>query len=140
MRLHHTGVVVRDIKRAAGDFVSLWGYRFASGIIHDPLQTAHVQFLSLGDDRPFLELVAPDGPGSKLSVSAKERQGPHHLCYAVSDIEGMCDRLRDYGLFLIQEPVPAVAFPGRRIAWLMDRNRVLTELVEEGQDDWEIPS
>ena len=31
---------------------------------------------------------------------------------------------------VIQEPTPAVAFGGRRIAWLMGDDRVLTELVE----------
>jgi methylmalonyl-CoA/ethylmalonyl-CoA epimerase len=138
MRLHHVGVVVRNIERAAADFVSCWGYLRVSGVIHDPLQTAFVQFLRLGEDRPLLELVAPDGPESKLAAAAKERAGAHHICHAVSDIEGTCERLRAQGLIVIQEPVPAVAFPGRRIAWLMDRNRVLTELVEEGNDDWSI--
>ena len=31
------------------------------------MQTAYVQFLALAGESMFLELVAPDGPGSKLA-------------------------------------------------------------------------
>jgi hypothetical protein len=35
---------------------------------------------------------------------------------------------------IIAAPVPAVAFNGRRIAWLIGRDKLLTELVERGAD------
>jgi methylmalonyl-CoA/ethylmalonyl-CoA epimerase len=103
------------------------------------LQTAFVQFLRLGSEVTLLELVAPDGPESKLSVAAKRSRGLHHVCFAVEDIHGTCKRLAEEGMVVVQEPVPAVAFRGRRIAWLMGRSRVLTELVEEGKDEWRTP-
>jgi methylmalonyl-CoA/ethylmalonyl-CoA epimerase len=140
LRLHHVGIAVPDIPRAAADFISQFGYRAVSGIIHDPLQTAFVQFFRVGNDQTLLELVAPDGPESKLSAATKRHSGLHHLCYAVNDICGACGRLNAEGMVVIQEPVPAVAFPGRRIAWLLGRNRVLTELVEEGKDEWTAPA
>jgi hypothetical protein len=34
-------------------------------------------------------------------------------------------------MFLVSAPVPATAFLGRRIAWLMDRDGLLIELVEQ---------
>ena len=139
-RLHHVGIVVRDIQRAAEDLVMRFGYRPESSVIHDPLQTAFVQFFRLRNDHTLLELVAPDGASSKLAAAAKRRGGLHHLCFAVDDIDGTCKRLNAEGLLLIQGPVLAVAFPGRRIAWLLDRNHVLTELLEEGTDDWPSPS
>jgi methylmalonyl-CoA/ethylmalonyl-CoA epimerase len=37
-------------------------------------------------------------------------------------------------MLLLQRPVPAAAFPGRRIAWLMGDDRLPVELVEEGAD------
>jgi methylmalonyl-CoA/ethylmalonyl-CoA epimerase len=60
----------------------------------------------------------------------------NHLCYAVDDIAAACVFLREKGMLVIQEPVPAVAFPGRRIAWLMGTGNMLTELVEDGVDAW----
>jgi methylmalonyl-CoA/ethylmalonyl-CoA epimerase len=45
-----------------------------------------------------------------------------------------CDWLRDTGFFLISEPVPAVAFDGRRVAWFRGPDRLLVELVESGTD------
>jgi len=139
MRHHHIGLVVPDVSRAASDVIAQFGYRPVSGIIHDPLQTAFVQFFRLGSEQTLLELVGPDGPESKLSIAARRRMGLHHLCFAVEDIHGTCKRLAEEGMVVVQEPVPAVAFRGRRIAWLMGRNRVLTELVEEGKDEWPAP-
>jgi methylmalonyl-CoA/ethylmalonyl-CoA epimerase len=62
----------------------------------------------------------------------KKGGGTHHVCYAVEDIDAACADLRRHGMSLIRTPVSAAAFRGRRIAWLMGRDRMLTELVEEG--------
>ena len=50
----------------------------------------------------------------------------------VADIERACEQLREQSMMLIAPPVPAVAFGGRRIAWLMDGGCFLVELVEAG--------
>ena len=139
MRTHHIGVVVPDIALAAPEVAAQHGYRAVSPVIHDPLQTAFVQFFRLRAEPVLLELVAPDGARSKLSGAARRRRGLHHLCYAVEDIDAACASLAAEGMVIIQEPVPAAAFPGRKIAWLMGRNQILTELVEEGIDGWTAP-
>jgi len=137
-RLHHIGVAVRDIAAAAKELHDLFDYRIRSGLVHDPIQTAYVQFLQMEGDSSYVELVAPDGPNSKLVGALKRGGGLNHLCYATADIEGMCGELRAGGMVVIQEPVPATAFPGRRIAWLMGGGRILTELVEEGVERWSL--
>lgn len=136
-RLHHIGIAVHDLDAAARELVDLLGYRVRSRVIHDPVQTAHVQFLQQESDPACVELVTPDGPASKLSGALKRGGGLNHLCYAVGDIDAACRRLSEGGMLIVQEPVAAVAFPGRRIAWLMGGARVLTELVEEGVDRWQ---
>ena len=133
--IHHVGVAVRDIPKTAEFYVRSFGYRIESAIIHDPAQSALVQFLRFPGDRTYLELVQPEGPGSKLSQAIKSGGGLHHICYAADDIERACKELCAGGLFLIAPPVPAVAFKGRRIAWLADSGRVITELVERGPED-----
>ena len=80
LSLHHIGYVVRTINTIAANYVSRFGYELVTPIIHDPLQTALVQFLKLPGDRTYLEYVAPDGPDSKL-VNAAKRAGLNHLCF-----------------------------------------------------------
>jgi methylmalonyl-CoA/ethylmalonyl-CoA epimerase len=131
-QLHHVGVVVKDIALATEDYVRRLGYEVRGPIVHDPGQTAFVRFLGQAGSSVFLELVSPDRPESKLSNALKNGGGLNHLCFVVDDIESASQELRSRGMHLIQPPVPAVAFPGRRIAWLVGRDRVLIELVERG--------
>lgn len=104
--------------------------RTGGGLFHDPVQTALIQFLRLPGDSILIELVAPDGPASRLSKVILKGGGINHLCHSTPDIEAACRSLQDQGMAIIEEPTPAVAFGGRRIAWLMGDDHVLTELVE----------
>ena len=131
LSLHHIGILVKDVSQSMQGYVSM-GYALASDIIHDPIQTAIAQFLRLPGDSVFLELIAPNGPDSKLSNALKKQPGFHHVCYSTPGIEGACAALASEGWFLITPPVAAVAFPGRRIAWLRGADRLLVELVEAG--------
>jgi methylmalonyl-CoA/ethylmalonyl-CoA epimerase len=132
LNLHHIGIAVADIAQATETYVRTLGCEVKSQIIHDPVQTAYVQFLKLPGDSVYLEFVSPDGQGSKLAAAMKKGGGLNHLCYSVTDIEAACKHLRAQGLMQLQAPVPAVAFKGRQIAWLMGRDRVPVELVESG--------
>ena len=126
--------MVADIAKAIGPYLAHCGYEERTGIIHDPTQTAYVQFLRRPGDTVLLELVAPDGPSSKLSAALQRGGGFHHVCHSTPDIDDACRALRSGGFFLIAAPVPAVAFEGRRIAWLLARDRSLVELVERGPE------
>jgi methylmalonyl-CoA/ethylmalonyl-CoA epimerase len=132
LTLHHVGVVVREIAPAVTSYRNRFGYEVASEAVHDPKQTAVVQFLRLPGDSAYLELVAPDEGRGRLTRALEKGGGLHHLCYATDDIERSCTELRAQGLFLIHPPEPAEAFGGRRIAWLMGKDQVLVELVERG--------
>jgi methylmalonyl-CoA/ethylmalonyl-CoA epimerase len=132
LRLHHVGVAVADLETAVAKYTQTFGYELHSAVIHDPHQTALVQFLKLPGDTVFLEFVTPDSDGSKLTNALKRGGGLNHLCYRTSDIDAACRHLRAEGLLLLQRPVAAVAFPSRRIAWLVGKDRILVELVEAG--------
>lgn len=132
MRLHHIGHLVHDLSAAAAACQARFGYRIESAVIKDPVQTALVQFLRLPGGANWLELVTPNGSDSKLSSALAKGGGLHHLCYEVDDIEAACIALRRQKMALLGAPAPAVAFAGRRIAWLLGRDRLLTELVESG--------
>ena len=132
LKLHHIGVVVREIEEHRAFYVQSLGYRPVTGVIHDPLQTAYVQFLAIPGADHYLELVAPDGSNSKLAKASLAGSPLNHLCYSTPGIEEALRELAAAGALLVQNPVPAVAFEGRRIAWLFSPDQLLTELVERG--------
>ena len=132
LALHHIGYLVADIEASSALWSTRFGYVLESSIIEDPAQTAFVQFLRQPGSPHWLELVAPNGPGSRLAAALKTGGGLHHLCYETAEIEAAVGTLRTQGMFPISRPTPAVAFGGRRIAWLLDPAKTLVELVESG--------
>jgi methylmalonyl-CoA/ethylmalonyl-CoA epimerase len=135
LNLHHVGMLVKKIPEAVEFYVQM-GYEIKTPIIHDPIQTAYVRFLKLAADRVFLELVSPDGPDSKLATALQKGEGLNHLCYYTEDIQACCQWLRESGFLLIAEPVAAVAFNGRRVAWFRGAARLLVEVVERGEEGY----
>jgi methylmalonyl-CoA/ethylmalonyl-CoA epimerase len=134
LRLHHLGILVKDIPQTIADYTSRFGYEVQSALIHDAVQTAFVQFVRLPGERVHVEFVSPDGPSSKLTYALNRGGGLNHLCYATDDIDLACAELRTKGLYLLQAPVLAAAFSGRRIAWLLGQDRIPVELVEQGTE------
>ncbi|MEO8194745.1 MAG: VOC family protein [Gemmatimonadales bacterium] len=132
LRLHHVGIAVSAIEPNTEIYIERFGYISCGDIVHDPVQTAYVQFLRLPGDHVFVEFVAPDGPESKLTNAIKRGGGLNHLCYATPDIDATSRELRAGGMMLVHSPTPAAAFHGRRIAWMLGRDRILIELVEQG--------
>ena len=134
LNLHHIGYAVKSIDSIAASYVSRYGYELATPIIHDPLQTALVQFLKLRGDSSYLEFVAPDGPESKLANVVKRGGSLNHLCYIAGPLEATISQLEENGMRLISEPKPGLAFAGRRICWLHGEDRLTIELVERRDD------
>jgi len=129
--LHHLGFVVGSIARAANGFAAALSARWDNQIIHDPLQKVRVAFFYPLDARnPVFELVEPAGDDAPVRDFLKEGGGLHHMCYEVDDLELCLRDARCGRLAVISTPTPAVAFGGRRIAWLGSRNRLLMELLE----------
>jgi methylmalonyl-CoA/ethylmalonyl-CoA epimerase len=65
-------------------------------------------------------------------ILKSDRGGLYHLCYTVEDLEGELARFRRHGCVKISGPTPAVAFGGRRIAFLFTPQRDIIELLERG--------
>ena len=134
LQLHHVGYFVKEIPPAAEAQVARFGYQVITPVIHDPIQTAHVQFLRLPGDQTYLEFVAPDGAQSKLHGAHKRPGVLNHLCYTAPTLEDTVAYLEEQGMRLISELSPAVAFHQRRICWLLGGDNVPIELVERGSD------
>jgi methylmalonyl-CoA/ethylmalonyl-CoA epimerase len=127
---HHVGIAVRDLASASESLKKLFGYRLSSGPFDDPVQRVSVCFLSGRADDTLLEIVAPLGPDSPIMRTLEKGGGTYHVCYEVPDMKRAIDHLVAEGALLISDPVPAVAFGMRNIAWLMTPARLLVELVQ----------
>lgn len=133
--LHHVGVAVPDIAVAIAGYQRLLGYSLLSGPFDDPIQKVTVAFLGRGaEDTVTVELVAPLTPDSPVSDLLKQnRSGAYHLCYETGDMEAAIAHFRRERCVLVSPPQPAVAFDGRRVAWLFSPLRQLFELVESAR-------
>jgi methylmalonyl-CoA/ethylmalonyl-CoA epimerase len=131
--LHHVGFAVASIENAIQQFCSSLGARQLTGEIHDPLQRAYVAFIQpSAGDRVQIELVAPADPASPLTAFVERGGGLHHVCYEVDDLDAQLADARARKSVVIRKPKPAVAFEGRRIAWIVTREKLVIEYLERG--------
>jgi methylmalonyl-CoA/ethylmalonyl-CoA epimerase len=131
-KLLHVGVAVPSLGPAAEALTDLFGYKVVSGRYDDPIQKVTVLFLAkTARDVAEIELIAPLGADSPIqSMLAKSGGGAYHLCFETNELDGALEHARKNGCIVVAAPAPAVAFEGRRIAWIYTRSRQLFELVE----------
>jgi methylmalonyl-CoA/ethylmalonyl-CoA epimerase len=131
-KLRHVGVAVPSLGPATETLSTLFGYRVVSGPFDDPIQKVSVNFLTTShNDAAEIELIAPLSEDSPItSMLAKSGGGAYHLCFETSDIDQALIHAKNNGCMIVSPAVPAVAFGGRRIAWIYTRSRQLFELVE----------
>jgi methylmalonyl-CoA/ethylmalonyl-CoA epimerase len=131
-RLMHVGVAVSTLEPTTELLSALFGYKVVSGPFDDPIQKVTVNFLAKSaEDVAEIELIAPLAQDSPIrSMLAKDGGGAYHLCFETSDIDRALAHAKNNGCIVVSPPVPAVAFQGRRIAWIYTRSRQLFELVE----------
>lgn len=128
---HHLGFVVASISAVADQFASSMSLHWEGEVIHDPLQRVRVAFLNPVDKRnPVFELVEPADPSSPVSNFLKKGGGLHHVCYEIDELDLGLRVARNSDLVIVSTPKPAVAFGGRRIAWVCSKSRLLMELLE----------
>jgi methylmalonyl-CoA/ethylmalonyl-CoA epimerase len=125
---HHIGVACKDFDQEQAKFAVL-GYRQESPDVHDPVQRVHVRFLIGGG--PRMELVRGDGQGGPLAPWLKSGIKLYHMAYVVKDLPLALNFLKTKGARIVVAPVPASAFGGRNISFLMLPNLLLVELIEQ---------
>jgi len=134
MRLHHLGFVVADIAAAMPGFVRSMNATWDSQIFADPYQKVKVAFLTTRPGDAQIELVEPNCDDSPVLRFLNDRGGGlHHACYEVADLDQELSDFRSRGSLIVKRPRPAVAFQGRRIAWLLTPEKFLVELLEESK-------
>jgi methylmalonyl-CoA/ethylmalonyl-CoA epimerase len=128
---HHVGYVVKSIAEIGEEFARSLGTEWSREIIHDPLQEARVTFMLWGNPQgPSFELVEPAGDKSPLHRFLAKGGGLHHVCYEVDSLETQLQQSRNAGCLVVKQPLPAVAFGGRKIAWVYTPQKLLVEYLE----------
>jgi len=131
MRFHHIGYAVKDIRRYLDDFlIPLFAPLSVTEPVADPIQQVTVCFAEMPGGA-LIELVEPFGDDSPVhSIIGSNRGGLYHVCYEVDDLEAEIKRFRAKRCMPLGKPVPATAFGGRRIVFLLTPERDLIEFVE----------
>lgn len=128
---HHVGFVVASIQTSVQGFAGMVRADWDERVFHDPNQGVLVTFLKshrAGD--PLWELVEPADEQSPVHSFAAKGGGLHHVCYVVENLEQALTDARALGALVTRQPMPAVAFGGRRIAWIYTKHRLLIEYLE----------
>jgi methylmalonyl-CoA/ethylmalonyl-CoA epimerase len=129
MALHHIGFVVESIEKVVDRFARSISAQWDGLIFADPLQEVRVTFLrsSTSPNESLIELVEPSSEKSPVQNFLKRGGGLHHLCYEVDSLEAQLQLSRSIGGLVVRQPMPAVAFGGRQIAWVYTADKLLTE-------------
>lgn len=124
---HHVGYATTSIVEEQAFFEQL-GYRSEGEPFSDPVQGVAGRFL-VGSG-PRIELLE-NLPGSRTLtpwIDAGVRM--YHFGYWVDDIDDALQWARSRRGRISVQPVPAVAFGGRRIAFVIFRTRMMLEFIE----------
>jgi methylmalonyl-CoA/ethylmalonyl-CoA epimerase len=132
MRFKHLGVAVANIQTALELYRDLFGYTLLSGPFDDPVHCVSVCFIGTeNSDQPIIELVAPFGDSSPVKQILAKGIAAYHVCYEVQNMDEVLKHARATGCTVLTQPLPAVAFQARRIAWFYTPTRQLVEVLEQ---------
>lgn len=129
MNIDHIGYAVKRIEKAQKAFEKL-GFVFEP-VINDTDRNVKLAFGIKDGYR--IELVSPLDKNQKSPVDqylSNSIGTPYHICYESSCFENDLDELIIQGYKVIIEPKPAVAFGGKKVAFLMNIGFGLMEIVE----------
>jgi methylmalonyl-CoA epimerase len=100
-KIHHVGVVVKDIEKALDLYVNTLGFK-ASDILTAKENGIKTVMVSLGE--VTLELVEPIDPQGGVQKFLETRgEGIHHISLEVDDINKECSLLESKGIKLTEK-------------------------------------
>lgn len=125
---HHLGVACLDLDKEAKPWLAL-GYAPEGPDFEDPRQLVRGRFL-VGAG-PRLELLIATAEASPVKAALARGAKIYHQAFLAPRFDESLLKLRNLGCKLTVGPEPAVAFQGRRIAFLLMPNLNLIELIEK---------
>ena len=127
MKLHHIGIIVKDIQKSLGELGKYFEFKETTIPTLVKSQKVNVCFLKSSD--VYIELIEPIDDDSPVKSMAESGGGFHHLCFEVDNIFEEIKKAENNGARIIVEPVEG--FEGRRIAFiLLDMKNTNCNLIE----------
>ncbi|MFZ0717891.1 VOC family protein [Mycobacterium sp.] len=127
-RFHHIGIATESIARDEAVYAQL-GYEREGGEFLDAGQGVRGVFL-VGPG-PRLELLEPYEGSTTLEPWLQAGSRLYHQAYEVDDLDASLGSARkSLRAHVIRAPMPAPAFGGRPVSFLMLRNRSVIELIQ----------
>ena len=128
MKLHHVGLVTKNIQECSALYEAL-GYS-RSTLVYDPIQMASIALMHRSGET-MIELIAPEHSQSPAHKWLKRiKAGTYHLCYETGSLPQAIGLMHGLGFVTVMDPVPAVAFEDRQVAFLWSALTGLVEIVE----------
>jgi methylmalonyl-CoA/ethylmalonyl-CoA epimerase len=130
MKIHHLGIAVKDIESSALHYRDSLGWERRSQVYIDDIQQVKVLFMG-DNNRVLYELIEPIGKDSPVSHILSKRISLYHFCYIVNDLNYAIQKISKNNFVLITGPVEAAAFNGKRIAFMINSDNLIIELLEK---------
>ncbi len=129
MKVHHIGYLVNNMEEAIKKFLLL-GFSLDRKPLYDLNRNVDICFMKM--EEIMIEIIFPHNDCKSLKrLSKKIGNAPYHLCYECSSFDREIDELlSNPGCTLVVPPQSATAINGRRVAFLLDNNIGLFELLE----------
>lgn len=129
LKFQHIGIAVNKIENTSSYYLQA-GYSMTEPVI-DPIQNIRISFLSK-QGMPTIELLEPiDDKSPVCNILSKSGVTPYHLCYTTENLDDSILKLRRKRFVTLSHPVSAIAFQGKKICFLFNKDVGLIELVEE---------
>ena len=132
-KINHIGVAVKDLDEAIKLYRDQLGLEF-KGTDEVESQKVKVAFFKIGETN--IELVAATSPDSPIAkYLEKNREGIHHICFEVDNINKALESLKERGVKLINEE-PRKGAHNTLVAFIHPKstNGVLTEICQVPED------
>ena len=129
-KIEHIGIAVSDIDASNKVFEKIFG---TENYKSEKIESEGVvtSFFQIGENK--IELVAATNSDSTISkFLSKNREGMHHVAFAVDNIQAEMERLKKEGITLLND-APKKGADNKLICFLnpKDTNGVLIELCQE---------
>jgi methylmalonyl-CoA/ethylmalonyl-CoA epimerase len=134
-RFHHLGYACAALAKDQAQFEQL-GYRLEGEPFADPIQGVAGVFLT--GPGPRVELLENLPGSTTLDVWLAKGVKVYHFAYEVDDLAAALAWARAQRAVVTVAPVPAVAFGGRPITFVMLRTGLMIEFIE-GPDSGATP-
>jgi methylmalonyl-CoA/ethylmalonyl-CoA epimerase len=125
-RFHHVGIATTSIESFANRLNELSSN--SVGSFEDPLQGVRGMFIEIGNIN--LEILEPLDGDATLMPWLTVGNRMYQIAFEVDDLNEELATARENKIRIVREAHPAVAFDGRRVAFMMPAPGILIELIE----------